>query len=172
MKRFSSFTLSYLFFKVTKFFVKISQFEFLVTTEQSIFVYKLFLSLNIPDVSLFFVETLQPPLKSHPSFPATPRLKTEVLSRPPFLKNWQEVKPPSKKKGGPCTLCSSSFFEKLAKSIAFFNAVSRKHFSGFFCPYLYIFLTCGWCYPGQSNTIGKLTTSHRWRSCMCNCRIM
>ena len=30
------------FLKVTKFLVKISQFEFLVTTEQSILIYKLF----------------------------------------------------------------------------------------------------------------------------------
>ena len=55
-----SFNTSYLL-KVTKFLVKISQFESLVTTEQRILVYKLFLSLNIPDSSLFFVEKLQPP---------------------------------------------------------------------------------------------------------------
>ena len=54
-------------------------------TEQSVFVYKLFLSLNIPDFSLFFVEKLQPPLKKVTlSFPAT--LKLEVLSSPFFLK--------------------------------------------------------------------------------------
>ena len=40
-------------------FIKISQFEFLVTTGQRILVYKLFLSLNIPDFSFFF--KLQPP---------------------------------------------------------------------------------------------------------------
>ena len=57
---FSSFTPSDLL-KVTKFLVKISQFEFLVTAEQRILVYKLFLSLNIPDFSLFFVKKLQPP---------------------------------------------------------------------------------------------------------------
>ena len=82
-----SFNTSYLL-KVTKFLVKISQFESLVTTEQRILVYKLFLSLNIPDSSLFFVEKLQPPpsrKKSPPSLPATPPLKTEVLSSPPFL---------------------------------------------------------------------------------------
>ena len=45
----------------TKFSLKISQFEFLVMTEQNVFVYKLFLSLNIPDFSLFFLEKLQPP---------------------------------------------------------------------------------------------------------------
>ena len=51
---FSSLTPSYLL-KVTKFLVKISQFEFLVMTEKNIFVYKLFLSLNISDFSLFFL---------------------------------------------------------------------------------------------------------------------
>ena len=60
IKGFSSFTLSYLL-KVTKFLVKIYQFEFLVTTEQRILVCKLFLPLNIPDFSLFFVEKLQTP---------------------------------------------------------------------------------------------------------------
>ena len=41
--------------KVTKFLVKISQFEFFVMTEKNIFVYQLFLSLNISDFSLFFM---------------------------------------------------------------------------------------------------------------------
>ena len=41
-------TASYLL-KVTKFLVKISQFEFLVMTEKNIFAYKLFLSSNISD---------------------------------------------------------------------------------------------------------------------------
>ena len=45
---FSSLTPSYLL-KVTEFFARISQFEFLVMTEKNIFAYKLFLSLNIPD---------------------------------------------------------------------------------------------------------------------------
>ena len=59
--------------KVTKFLVKISQFEFLVTTEKNIFAYKLFLSLNISDFNLFFMWKLQTPLKKvTPSFPATP----------------------------------------------------------------------------------------------------
>ena len=54
MLKFLSFTLSYLL-KVTKFLVKISQFEFLVMTEKNIFAYKLFLSLNISDFSLSFM---------------------------------------------------------------------------------------------------------------------
>ena len=72
--------------KVTKFLVKISQFEFLVSTEQRILVYKLFLSLNIPDFSLFFVEKLQLHEKVTCLFPSNPPLKTEVLSSlPPSL---------------------------------------------------------------------------------------
>ena len=70
--------------KVTKFLLKFSQFEFLVTTEQSLLVYKFFLSLNIPDFSLFFVEKLQPPEKSHPLFPSNSPLKTHSAKSPPF----------------------------------------------------------------------------------------
>ena len=93
--------------KVTKFLVKISQFEFLVTTEQRIVFYKLlFLSLSIPDVSLFFVEKLQPspPLeKVNLPFPSNPPLKTEVLSSPPLFENLvggSTPPPPSQQKGG------------------------------------------------------------------------
>ena len=57
---FSSLTPSYLL-KVTKFLVKISQFEFLVMTEKNIFAYKLFLSLNISDFNLFLCENCNPP---------------------------------------------------------------------------------------------------------------
>ena len=56
-------------------------------TEQRVLVYKLFLSLNIPDFSLFFVEKLQPsPLKKFtppPSFPASPS-KKQSRQDPPF----------------------------------------------------------------------------------------
>ena len=48
----SSLTLSHLL-KVTKFLAKISRFKFLVITEKNMFVYKLLLSLNISDFSLF-----------------------------------------------------------------------------------------------------------------------
>ena len=41
--------------KVTKFLIIIFQFKFLFMTEKKIFVYKLFLSLNISDFSLFFI---------------------------------------------------------------------------------------------------------------------
>ena len=88
IKVFQSFTSSYLL-RVTKFLVKISQFEFLVMTKQRILVYKLFLSLNTPDFSLLFVEKLQPsPLKKVIPFSQQPPLKTEVLSSPPVLKIW------------------------------------------------------------------------------------
>ena len=42
------------FKKVTKFLIKISQFEFLVMAEKKFVIYQLFLSLNISDFSLFF----------------------------------------------------------------------------------------------------------------------
>ena len=53
--KFSSLTSSHLLTKVTKFVVEISQFKFLVMTEKSITVYKLFLLLNISDFSSFFM---------------------------------------------------------------------------------------------------------------------
>ena len=53
-KSFSSSTPSYLL-KVTKFFFKTLQFEFLVMTEKNIFIYQLFLWLNISNFSLFFM---------------------------------------------------------------------------------------------------------------------
>ena len=67
-KSFSSLTPSYLL-KVTKFVVKIFQFEFLVMTGKNIFAYKLFLSLN----------DCNPPGKSHPLFPSNLPLKVEAL---------------------------------------------------------------------------------------------
>ena len=52
----------HLILNVTKFFVKISQFKFLVVTEKNIFVYKPYLSLNNSDFTLFFnVKTAGPP---------------------------------------------------------------------------------------------------------------
>ena len=46
--------------KGTKFLVKSSQFKFLVNTDKNIFVYKLVLSLNLSDFSLFFTQKLRP----------------------------------------------------------------------------------------------------------------
>ena len=73
--------------KVTKFSLKLSQFEFLVMTRQSALVYKLVLSLNIRDFSLFFVKKLRPPPpeKSHLLFPSNPPLKAEVQSSHPLF---------------------------------------------------------------------------------------
>ena len=87
-------TASYLL-KVTKFLVKISQFEFLVMTEKNIFAYKLFLSSNISDFNYF----LKPPCSQQPP------LKVEVLSSPPFLKIWFTSPPtPPPAERGECTL--------------------------------------------------------------------
>ena len=56
-------------------FIKISQFELLATTGQRVLVYKLFLSLNIADFSIFFFQKIATPMKKtqppSPSFPAT-----------------------------------------------------------------------------------------------------
>ena len=59
--------------------VKISQFEFLGTTEKNIFAYNLFLSLNISDFIFFFFfgKIATPPLeKSHPLFPSNTKLRS------------------------------------------------------------------------------------------------
>ena len=99
-------------FKSKKFLVKISQFGFLVMTEKNTFVYKLFLSLNISDFSVFFcffvlvkIATLQPPFlkKVTPSFPATPSQSWGPVKPFPFLKIWLEVQPTPNRKGE-CTL--------------------------------------------------------------------
>ena len=58
-------------------------------TEQSILVYKPFLSLNIPDLSLLLIYKLQPPWEV-----------TLPLSQQPTSKNWGRVKPPILKFGG------------------------------------------------------------------------
>ena len=70
--------------KVSKFLVKVSQFEFLVMIEKNIFVYQLFLSLNIPDFSLFLRKNCNPPKKDHPFFLTNLPLKIKVLSSPLF----------------------------------------------------------------------------------------
>ena len=72
----------YYLLKVTKILGKISQFEFLVMTEKSIFAYKLFLSLKISDFFSVCVKISMPPWKK--SLP----LKVEVLSSPlPLFEN-------------------------------------------------------------------------------------
>ena len=67
-----------------------------------LFVYKLFLFVNISDFSLFLCKNFNCPLKSHPLFPSNPRLKIEILSSPPFYKfGWRLIPlpPPSRKEG-------------------------------------------------------------------------
>ena len=81
----SSLTPSYLL-KVTNFLVKISQFEFLVITEKNIFVYKLFMSLNISDFSLFFWKFAPPPL---PLKKVTPLIPSNFPSQ-----RWGPFRPP------------------------------------------------------------------------------
>ena len=89
-QRFGSLTLSYLL-EVTKLSSKISQFKFLVKTVKNIFVYNLFLSLNISDFSfLFFLfffsfcKVTTCPEKSLPLFSSNLPLKVEVLLGPHF----------------------------------------------------------------------------------------
>ena len=68
--------------------------------QKNIFVYKLFLLLNISDFSLFFIQKLHPPEKSHPlPFPSNPPLKMGILSRPPFLKIWLKTQTPVAERG-------------------------------------------------------------------------
>ena len=85
-------------------------------TEKNIFVYILFLPLNISDFSLFsFRKNCNPLLKKvTPSFPATPLSKL-VLSSPSLLKIWWEFQPPQQKgrEGGGCTLCIPTDYEKI-----------------------------------------------------------
>ena len=96
--------------KVTKFLPKISQFKFLVTTEQSVFVCKTFLSINVPDFSLFFVEKLQPAfLKNVTPFPpSNPPVKMEVCQAPSLFENLVGSRLnslPLQRKVGGYTLC-------------------------------------------------------------------
>ena len=72
-------------------------------TEKNIFVYKLFLSINISDLFVFRLHPL-PLEKGHPMFPNNPPLKTEILSSLPFLKIWWEAQPPCRMGGGGCKL--------------------------------------------------------------------
>ena len=84
--------------KVTKFFVKISQFEFLVRTEKNICVYE-----NI--LVYIYVKTATLLKKITSLFPSNLLLKVEVLLSRPFLKIWLEVQPLPQQKGGRGTLC-------------------------------------------------------------------
>ena len=90
--------------KVTKLLVEKSQFEFLVMTERNIFVYKLFLLLNISDfLFTFFCKIAPPPPPSKKVtslFSSNPLLKVEVLSSPPpFWKFGRRFNLPQQKGG-------------------------------------------------------------------------
>ena len=123
---FLSLTPSYVL-KGTKFLLKMSQFEFSVMTEKNIFAYKLFLSLNISDLNLFFMWKLHP---IH--FPSNSLLNVEVFSSPLFSKIWLEAHLPLQKaEGGGAHITrhnSSTFF--LAETFYIFrkSSVSKYKF--------------------------------------------
>ena len=72
--------------KITKFLVKVSQFEFFVMTEKNIFIYRRSCHKQFQILVYLLRKKCIIPLKrSPPSFPPTPPLKIKVLSRPfPF----------------------------------------------------------------------------------------
>ena len=115
---FSSLTQSYLL-KVTKLLLEISQFEFLAMTEKIFFAYKLFLSLSISDLNLFFMWKLQPsPLKKVTLlFPSNTPLKVEVLPSPLFGNLGGGSTPSAQAEGGKvqtmlCRQCQWSCYSK------------------------------------------------------------
>ena len=73
--------------KITKFLVKVSQFEFFVMTEKNSFVSKLFLSLNISDIVYLLCKNCTPP-------PPPPIERAPPLSHQPPSKNYSPVKAP------------------------------------------------------------------------------
>ena len=94
---FSSLTPSYLL-KVTKFLVEISQFEFVVMTEENIFGHKLFLLLNISDFDLCENCNSSPWIYQPLLSQQTPSKTWGPVKPPTFLKIWLEVKSlPSRK---------------------------------------------------------------------------
>ena len=103
------------FKKVTKFLFTICHFKFLVMTEKNIFVYKVFLLLNISDFSYFLCKNcdlpLPPPLKKSPPLSKQPPSKNwDHVSSPPFWKFCGGPTPPppsppqQKGGGGGCSL--------------------------------------------------------------------
>ena len=69
-------------------------------TEKHIFVYKLFLSLNISDFSLFLGNNCNPLKKVTPLFPSNPHRKIKILSSSPFLEIWSEAQTTQQKGRG------------------------------------------------------------------------
>ena len=88
-------------FKVTKFLVKISRFEFLVMTEK-IFLFIFFCHQIFLTSFYFFCKIATSPLKKlSPLFQQPPPLKLEGLSSPPFWKFGRRLTPPlPSRKGG------------------------------------------------------------------------
>ena len=85
--------------KLTKFWGKISQFEFIVMTEKNIFAYKHFFLLNISDFNTFLCENYNPlPEKCHPLLSLQNPLKLKILSHLPcsnFLWMFNSPLPPT-----------------------------------------------------------------------------
>ena len=111
---FSSLTRSYLL-KVTKFFIEIFQFEFLVMTEKHFFAHKLFLPLDISDFDLFLCKNSNPFWIKSPPLSQQNISKSWGLAKPPpphpWLKIWLEVHPPLPAERGGCTLWLFNNFE-------------------------------------------------------------
>ena len=104
--------LSFRSLEITKFLVKIFQFEFLVMKEPSILVYKLFLLLNIPNFNFrifqhFLSKNCNPfPEKSHPLFSSNPSLwKLKSCQAPSFWKLGARFNSPSRKGGRGVAYC-------------------------------------------------------------------
>ena len=83
-------------------------------TEKNIFVYKLFLTLNISDFILFFCRIATLPGKCYsPFFQQSPSQSWSPLKPPPFWKFRGRFKPPSRRSGCAhfgCTLWSHLLF--------------------------------------------------------------
>ena len=159
IKGFSSFTLSYLL-KVTKFLVKISQFEFLVMTEQE-FLFINFLSLNIPDFSLFLLKNCNHPLLKNvtPSFSATPSKNWGSVKSPPLFENLLGGSISPSWKGGGCTLCAHCLVKTLHSSymwkqwysfsriyVAFVSAIMKLRKKCIRKVRLYLWSLCEYCH--------------------------
>ena len=86
--------------EVTKFLVKISQFEFLVMTEKNIFVYKLFCHEIFQILVHFFCKNCKPLKKITPLFSSNPLSKLKSCQAPPFWKFGRRFNPPQQKGWG------------------------------------------------------------------------
>ena len=108
----------------TKYLVKISQFRFLVMTEKNIFIYKLFLSLNISNLSSFLCKNYNLPKKAHPLFPSNLPLKIQVMLSPPFWKLSRRFNLPTER--GVHTMCEWDCFLNNSQKLAMEQPNSRQ----------------------------------------------